>query len=160
MNSPTTLKMAAFQVVCALANELIEALMSKVALMTRSEMKNEVQHLELIRTASLKPYEYLYYAFDETSEFDDEIFCGDDTETDEEMMVILKRQTARFTLFDFKDHILKFIKTISYTKAFELVNKRALRFKVHKHYWATNFTALDNSGMCGFIDQNVKFALA
>ena len=124
--------------------------------MTRREMKQEACHLELIQTANLKPYEYLYYAFDETSEFDDEIFCGDETETDEEMELLLKRQKVQFTHFDFKDQILKFNQTYCYTKAFELVNKSALCFKAHKNYWATNFTALDNSGMCGFIDQNFK----
>ena len=29
-----------------------------------------------------------------------------------------------------------------------------------KHYWATNVTALENTGFCGFIEQNIKFALA
>ena len=133
-----------------LANELIESLMRKVSLMTRREMKQEACHLELIQTANLKPYEYLYYVFD------DEILCGDESETDEEMELLLKRQKVQFTLFDFKDQILKFNQTYCYTKAFELVNKSTLRFKAHKNYWATNFTALDNSGMCGFIDQNFK----
>ena len=160
MNSPTTLKMAAFQVVCVLANELIEALMSKVSLMTRREMKKEIGHLELIQTAQLKPYDYLYYAFDDSSEFDDDLFCGDETETDEEMMVILKRQKPTFTLFSFTDPILKLIQAFNYTKAFELVSKHASRLNILKHYWATNFTALDNSGFCGFIHQDVKFALA
>ena len=160
MNSPTQLKLAAFQVVCLLANELIEALMGKVSLMTKREMKKEIDHLENIYTAKLMPYDYLYFAFDESGEFDDEVFALSDTETDEEMQVILKRRKQPFSLFHFTDDTLKFIQQFSYTKAFELVNKRSLTFRVHKHYWATNFTALENSGHCGFIEQDVKFALA
>ena len=66
MNSPTQLKLAAFQVVCLLANELIEALMGKVCLMTKREMKKEIDRLENIYTAKLMPYDYLYFAFDES----------------------------------------------------------------------------------------------
>jgi hypothetical protein len=41
MNSPTQLKLAAFQVVCLLANELIEALMGKVCLMTKRDEEGD-----------------------------------------------------------------------------------------------------------------------
>ena len=124
MNSPTQLKLAAFQVVCLLANELIEALMGK-----------EIDHLESIYTAKLMPYDNLHFAFDESGEFDDEVFALSDTEMDEEMQVILKRQKQPFSLFHFTDDTLKMIQQFSYTKGFEMVNRRSLTFRVHKHYW-------------------------
>ena len=124
-------------------------MISKVALMTKREMKKELTSVELIKTADLQPYEFLYFTFDKSGEFDDEMYSGDEPKTNEEMQLILKGQKPQFTLFTFTNQILKNIQTFNYTKAFELVNKCSLCFKVNKYYWATNFTALENSGLCG-----------
>ena len=67
-NSELNDKLSTFFAVCYFFNELIEALMSNVSLMTRREKKRHIEKLELFPTLGLKDYEYLYFAFDNTSE--------------------------------------------------------------------------------------------
>ena len=45
------------------------------------------------------PYAYLYFAFDESGEFDDEVYSVGDIETDEEMQKILKDRSKIFLFF-------------------------------------------------------------
>ena len=71
---------------------------------------------------------------DKSGEFDDEMYSGDEPKTNEEMQLILKGQEPQFALFTFTNQILKNIQTFNYTKAFELVNKCSLCFKVNKYY--------------------------
>ena len=93
-------------------------------------MRCEIDFLECVHTANLKSYEYLYFAFNDSSEFEDEKYLLDDSELktamDEEMKLILKRQKQSFGLLHFLDEVIKMIQLFAYTKSFEAVNKHIM----------------------------------
>ena len=162
MNTPTTLNLAAFKVVCLLADQLIQSIMVQLSLMTKREMRRVVDKLECIHTANLLPYEYLYFAFDNHPEFEHEQYYLDseETETDTEMQALIKKEKTTSGLMSFSDELLSLIQHYNYAYNFEEVNKRAKALNIRKHYWATNTTVEANVGFGGFIERDIKFAIA
>ena len=148
-------KMSTFLSFCFLLNELIEALMGKVSLMTKREMKNHIRDLEAFPTLGLLPYDYLYYAFDEMSEFENEVynpFSDDETETEEETELanILKKQKRkqRVTFLKLTKDNLELIQQYARSFPLQCVN-RFLSFGENRflhHYWATNEFANESVG--------------
>ena len=162
-------KMSTFLSMCFILNELIEALMGKVSLMTKREMKKHIEQLESFPTLGLLPYDYLYFAFDELSEFDNEEynpFSDSETETEEEteLATILqnkKRKQGVTFLKLSKDNlqlIQQYARSINLQRVNRFLSYGENRF-VH-HYWATNEFAHESVGLRGFIDRDIIFALA
>ena len=162
-------KMSTFLSFCFLLNELIEALMGKVSIMTKREMKKHIGELEAFPTLGLLPYDYLYFAFDQMSEFENEVynpFSDSETETEEEteLATILKKQKSKqkVTFLRLSKDNLELIQKYARSFSLQCVN-RFLSFSENRflhHYWATNEFAHESVGFRGFIDKDIIFAVA
>ena len=160
-NSELNDKLSAFFAVCYFFNELIEGLMSNVSLMTRREKKRHIEKLELFPTLGLKDYEYLYFAFDNTSEFEGEVYSPITSSDSEDDVVLLaltkkgKRNTVSILRLQPEtiEHIQKYAHSFSLQCANRFFGYSKNRF-VH-HYLATNIHAHQSVGLRCFIHKNV-----
>ena len=77
-----------FFAMCYFFNGLIKGLMANVSLMTKRKMKRHIDHLECIPTLGLKDYSYLYFAFDNDPEFEDEVYIPlIDSDSDDDLIL-------------------------------------------------------------------------
>ena len=74
-------------------------------------MRRVIDSLECIQTVNLLPYDYLYFALDNHHEFEHEqhYLISEETATDDEMQLIIKRQNTPFGLLGLSDELLKLI---------------------------------------------------
>ena len=62
--------------------------MSNLSLMTRREMKRHIDELECFPTLGLNEYDFLYFAFDNNSEFEDDIYSPLSVGSDDDLVLI------------------------------------------------------------------------
>ena len=140
--------------------------MSNLSLMTRREMKRHIDELECFPTLGLKEYDYLYFAFDNDSEFEDDIYSPLSVGSDDDLvlthLLMNKKRKGKVTLLnltkDSLEHIQKYARSFSFQSTNRFLSSSENRF-IH-HYWATNIHSHLSVGHRGLIHKDIIFSLA
>ena len=110
-------------------------------------MKRHIEELELIPTLGLKEYEYLYFAFDNDSEFEGEIYSPLSMVSDDDLVLthilMNKKRKERVTFLSLTKDSLKHIQKYAHSFALQSSNRvlSASENRFIPHFWATNIHA-------------------